>query len=91
VDALVEGCDVTKDERYLIFNLLKEHFQAFSLVGFDLEGNKVNMADYETPIQGHALAEANRADLNENAQAPEVWVRNLETKPPDTGEEWKQL
>jgi len=56
--------------------ILKEHFQAFVLVGFDLDGKVVRICDYETPVQGHALDSAIRCECNENCQAPEVWIRN---------------
>jgi len=80
---------VTDGEKRLVFRILKEHFQAFMVVGFDLDGEKISYTDYETQIQGHALSAAVRAEVNEHAQAPEVYVRNLDTET-DEGDEWKE-
>ena len=67
-------------ESNLIYSILKEHFQAFQLVAFDLEGEKVAFSNYETPVQGCALAEAMRSVVNQYTQVPEVWVRNMENE-----------
>jgi len=61
----------------LVGAILKEHFQAYVLIAFDLDGNAVRFCDYETEIQALALAEAVKTELNQRSQAQEVWVRNL--------------
>ena len=60
-----------------IASMLKEHFQCHILIGFTLEGAAIRYCDYETDVQSHALDSAMRTELNENTQAPEVWVRNI--------------
>ena len=57
--------------------LLKEHYQSFILVAFDLKGNKVRHCDYETDLQGYAIQAALQVELNQHSPAPEVWVRNM--------------
>jgi len=59
-------------------SMLKENFQSFILVGFNLEGEAVRYCDYETDVQSHAVSNAIRVEVNENCQALEVYVRNLE-------------
>ena len=68
---------MTDGEYQRVHAILLEHFQSFALVGFDLEGRKWRMADHQTDLQAHGLANAMREELNQNLQAPEVWVRNL--------------
>ena len=60
-----------------ISSMLKEYFQCHVLIGFTLDGEAVRYCDYETEVQGYALDSAIRTELNENAQAPEVWIRNI--------------
>lgn len=69
--------EITDEDLELLRRLLKEHLQAFVLIGFDLAGNQVRACEFETKIQGYAIAEAIRSELNCNAQALEVFVRNL--------------
>ena len=67
---------MTDPEKLRLNAILKEHLQSYILLGFDLEGNFVRGCDFETELQGMAIAEAVRCERNQNAQAPEVWVRN---------------
>ena len=71
---------MTEEELIRLRTILKEHLQSFCLVGFDLQGKLVRSCDYETQIQGMAIAEAIRSEVNQNTQAQEVWVRNAETE-----------
>lgn len=68
----------TKMSNKQLSAILKEHFQAYVLLGFTMEGKAVRYCDYETDVQAHAIGNALRSEANQNCQAPEVWVRNLE-------------
>jgi len=66
-------------DRNRLMNILKEHFQAFTIVGFDLDGRSILHTDYETDIQAHALTNRLSEYLREKGPATEVFVRNNES------------
>jgi len=69
---------MTEQELNRLRGILKEHFQSFVFLGFDLEGEKIRMCDWETEVQGYAISSLVKEEDNCNTAAPEVWVRNME-------------
>ena len=69
---------LTDGQKTLIRRLLKEYLQSYVIIGFDLTGKSLRICEFETDIQSCALAEVVRSEYNQNTQAQEVWVRNLE-------------
>jgi len=60
-----------------ITGMLREHFQAYIVVGFGMDGEKYRYCQYKTSLQAAAIEQAVRSELNQHAPAPEVWVRNM--------------